>query len=127
MFVSKRLVPYLHQTVAVLSTTIKEHNETGLQSLVRIINYLNGTNKNCLTLSADYLKVIKLYADASFAVRPYFKSRNGVIMTMGHRTIQSVSRKQKLNKRSITEDGLVAVYYVSVYILWTVLFIEWQG
>ena len=41
--------------------------------------------------------------------------------------MQSVSRKQKLNMSSSIDAELVAVDNASAYILWTVLFIEWQG
>ena len=92
-----------------------------------MINYLNGGNKNYLTLSADDLKVIKWYVDASFEVLPDFNSHTGVILTMGQGFMQSVPRKHKLNMSIIQEAGLVAVGYTSVYILWKVLFIEWQG
>ena len=48
-----------------------------------MINDLNRTNKKNLNLSADDLKVIKFYVDASFAVHPDSKSHTGVIMNMG--------------------------------------------
>ena len=79
-----------------------------------MINYLNGTNEKYLTLSADDLKAIKWYADTSFAVDPDFKSLTGAIVTMGQGAMQSVSRKNKLNTRSSTESGLVAVDDASV-------------
>ena len=58
-----------------------------------MIKYLNGTKKNYLTLSADYLRVVKFYVDAGFAVHPDFKSHTGDIMTMVQVDMQSVSRK----------------------------------
>ena len=102
MFVAKIERPYIHQTVAVLTTRVKEPNENDWKKLVRMIKYFNGTNKNYLTLSADNLKVIKWYVDTSFAVHPDFKSHTEVIITMGQGAMQSVSRKQKLNKRRST-------------------------
>ena len=92
-----------------------------------MIKYLNEKNKKYLTLSADDLKVIKWYVDASFTVHSDFKSHTGVFITMGQVGMQSVSREKKLNTRRITEAGLVAVDGASVYILWTMLFIEWKG
>ena len=92
-----------------------------------MINYLNGGNKNYLTLSADDLKVIKWYVGASFEVLPDFNSHTGVILTMGQGFMQSVPRKHKLNMRSITEAELFAVDDASVKILCMVLFMEWQG
>ena len=82
MFVDKIEIPYIHKTVAVLSTRVKEPNDTDWKKLVRMINYLNRTNKNYLTLSSDVLKLIKWYMDASFAVHPDFNSYTIAIMTM---------------------------------------------
>ena len=48
-----------------------------------MIKYLNGENKKYLTLTADDLKAVAWYVDASFAVHPDFKSHTGAIMTMG--------------------------------------------
>ena len=60
-------------------------------------------------------------------VQPDFKSHAKVIMNIGQGAIQSVSRKQKLKARISTEAELVAVDDVSIYNLWTVLFIKWKG
>ena len=74
-----------------------------------MIKYLNGKKKKNLTLSDDYLKVIKWYVDASFAVHPDSNNHTVAIVTMGQGQIQSVSSKHKLNMRFITEAELVAV------------------
>ena len=79
-----------------------------------MINYFNGTKKKNLTLSDDYLKLIKWYVDASFAVHPDFNNHTVVIVTMVQGQIQSVSSKHKLNKRIITEAGIVDVDCASV-------------
>ena len=68
-----------------------------------MINYFNGTKKNNLTLSDDYLKLIKWYVDASFAVKPDFKSHTIAIMNMGQLSMQSDSSKYTLNTRGSTE------------------------
>ena len=83
MFVPKRAIPDIHKMVVVLSTRVKEPNVTDCKKLVIMIKYLNGTKKNYLLVSDDYLKVIKWYMDASFVVHPGFKSRTGAIMTIG--------------------------------------------
>ena len=58
MFMYNRVGPDIHQMVAVLSTRVKEPNETCCQNLVVMINYLNETKKNYLALSSDYLKLL---------------------------------------------------------------------
>ena len=92
-----------------------------------MIKYLNGTKKKYLTLSADDLKVVKWYVDEIFSVHPDFRIYTIEIMTMRQGAMHSVSWKQKLNTRIITQAELLAVDYESVYILWKMLFIEWKG
>ena len=48
-----------------------------------MIKYFNGTNKKHLTLSADDLKVVKWYVDASFSFHPDLKSHTTAIINMG--------------------------------------------
>ena len=103
MFVANREKLDIHQTVVVLSTRVREPNKNDWKKLVRMIKYLNGKKKKYLTLSADDLKVIKWYVEKAFAVHHDFKSHTGAIMTLGQGAMQSVSRKQKLNTRSIAE------------------------
>ena len=79
---SKITRPDIHQTLAVLSTKVKEPDENDWQKLARIINFLNGTKEKYLNLSAEDLKVVKWYVDASFTVQPDFKIRTKMIMTM---------------------------------------------
>ena len=106
---------------------MKEPNKSDWHKLCRFIKYLNGTRDKYLTLSIDTIEVMKSFIDASFAVHPDFRSHTGAEMTMGRGTMIPVSKKQKLNTKSSTEAELVGVDDVSVYVLWTMLFIEEQG
>ena len=47
-----------------------------------LIEYLNVTRKNYLTLSADDFKVVKWYVDAIFVVHPDLKGHTRAIITM---------------------------------------------
>ena len=90
---AKRARPNIHKMVMMLSKRVRELNDTDWQKLVRMIKYLNGTNKKYLTLSSDNLKVVKWYVDANCLVYPELKSHTEAIMIMGQRVMQSVSRK----------------------------------
>jgi hypothetical protein len=94
---------------------------------MRVMKYLNGTKEENLTLSADDLKVVKWYVDASFAVHPDFKSHTGPMMMLGKGAMQSIARKQKMNVQSSTEGEVVAANNAATMILWTKLFLEAQG
>jgi hypothetical protein len=127
LFLYKRARPDIQQAILVLCTRVKDPNQADWEKLMRVMKYLNGTRNEYLTLSADDLRVVKWYVDASFAVHPDFKSHTGAVMTLGKGAMQSIARKQKMNVRSSTEGELVAVDDAATMILWTKLFLEAQG
>ena len=92
-----------------------------------MMKYLNGMQDMKLTLSAEKLRSIKWYVDASFAVHPDFRSQTGGTMTFGKGVVQSLSKKQKLNTRSSTEAELAGTDDVATQILCTKHFMEAQG
>jgi hypothetical protein len=117
LFLCKRARPDSQQAILVLCTRVRDPNQADWQKLMRVMKYLNGTKEENLTLSADDLRVVKWYVDASFAVHPDFKSHTGAV----------IARKQKMNVQSSTEGELVAVDDAATRILWTKLFLEAQG
>jgi hypothetical protein len=126
-FLCKRARPDIQQAILVLCTRVKDPNQAEWEKLMRVMKYLNGTRNEYLTLSADNLRVVKWYLDASFAVHPDFKSHTGAVMMLGKGAMQSIARKQKMSVRSSTEGELVAVDDAATMILWTKLFLEAQG
>jgi len=127
LFLGKRARPDIQPTIAVLCSRVKEPRVGDWEKLRRLMEYLNNTRTDVLTLSADDIRVLKWYVDASFAVHPDFKSHTGGVLMVGQGAIQSVSRKQKLNTTSSTTAELVAADDMSTLILWTKLFLEEQG
>ena len=94
-----------------------------LEQLIRLLSYLRDTVDEVLILEADNTETIRWYVDATFAVHKDMKCHTGAVMTMGSGEVH----KQKVNARSSTEAELVAVDDVIAKILWTKMFIEWQG
>ena len=127
LFACKRTRPDILTAITFLCARVKAPTEEDWDKLKRLLKYVNCTRKDILTLSANDLRVLKWYVDASFAVHPDFKSHTGAIMTMGGGAIQSISRKQKLNTRSSAEAELVGADDAATMILWTRLFLEAQG
>ncbi|CAJ1944944.1 unnamed protein product [Cylindrotheca closterium] len=70
---------------------------------------------------------MKWMIGASFAVHPDFKSHTGGTLSFGQGAAQVMPKKPKLNSRSSMEAELVAVDDVVTMILWTKLFMKWQG
>jgi hypothetical protein len=124
LFLCKRAWPNIQQAILVLCTRVRDPNQADWEKLMRVMKYLNGTKGENLTLSADDLRVVKWYVDASFAVHPDFKSHTSTMMTLGKGAMQSIVRKQKLNVQSSTEGKLVAVHDAATMILWRKLFLE---
>ena len=69
---------------------------------------------------------MKWYVDISFTTHPDFKSHTGGVMIYGCGVSISVSKKQKLNTRSM-ESELVGADDMTIMILWMKLFLEEQG
>ena len=74
LFLCKRARPDVHPAIAVLCTRVQKPTESDWQKLVRLLKYCNSTCDDKLALSADDVRVVKWYVDASFAVHPDFKS-----------------------------------------------------
>ena len=127
LFLSKRARLDINPTVTILASRVQSPTIGDWKKLVRLMKYIHCTQGWHLTLSADNIRVIKWYVDASFAVHPDFKSHTGAVMTMGKGAMQIMSRKQKLNSRSSTEAEIIGVDDAATAILWTRLFMEAQG
>ena len=91
------------------------------------MNFLKATENDVASMSADDTQSIKWYVDAAVAVHKDFKSHTGATLSLGKGIICSVSTKQKVNTRSLTEAELVGVNDFISKVLWTKLFIEAQG
>jgi hypothetical protein len=127
LFVSKRGRPDLQPAIAFLTTRVKKPNQGDWQKLKRMMNFLNNTQNDVLTLQADDSYSIKWHVDASFAIHPDARSHTGATMTLGGGAVCSISIKQKINTKSSTEAELVSIDDVISKVLWTKLFLEAQG
>ena len=127
LFLSKRARLDIAPTVAILASRVQEPKQGDWNRLVRLMRYIHSTKGWHLSLSAEDLRVMKWFIDASFACHPDFKSHTGMTMTMGEGAMQIMTRKQKLNSRSSTEAELIGVDDAITQVLWTKLFMEAQG
>jgi hypothetical protein len=127
LFVCKRARPDIQPAIAFLSTRVKAPDEQDWCKLVKMMNYLNNSKEDVLTLECDELCNITWHLDASFAVHNDKRSHTGATMSLGGGAIISISTKQKINTRSSTEAELVSIDDVIAKVLWTKLFLEAQG
>jgi hypothetical protein len=122
-----RARPDIAPAIAFLSTRVRNPTKEDWQKLVKLMRFLKSTANDMLTLKADGSKIVKWYADASFAMHPDFWSHTGAVMKMGKGAITSISRKQGMNRRSSTEAEVVAADEVVGAMLWTKLFLQAHG
>ena len=127
LFACKRARPDIQPAIAFLSTRVKEPNKNDWLKLIKMMEFLNTTQDDVLTLSSNGQGIITWHLDAAFAVHKDFRSHTGATMSLGSGAIQSVSTKQKINTRSSTEAELVSIDDVISKVLWTKLFLEEQG
>jgi hypothetical protein len=83
LFSGKRARMDTQTATSLLCSRVKGPKEDDWRKLIHLLEYLNATRGDVLTLSADDLSVVKWYVDASFAVHPDFKSHTGATMSYG--------------------------------------------
>jgi hypothetical protein len=76
-----------------------------------------------LILGADNEGMLMWYVNALFAVHLNMQEHTGGGMTMGRGFLISVSTKQKLNTKSLTESELVGVDDMMPITVWTCYFL----
>ena len=68
LFACKRARPDIQHVISYLCTRVRKPNEDDWRKLLRLLQFINDTRDDVLTLSADDLSVITWYVDASFVV-----------------------------------------------------------
>ena len=107
LYATKRARPDTCTLEAFLATRVRNPDTQDLGKLSHLVQYLNGTRKMPLTLSADGSGILKWWVDASFAVHPNMCGHSGGGLSLGRGFPIVSSTKQKLNTRSSTESKLV--------------------
>ena len=113
--------------ISFLGKRTTKADEDDAVKLGRVLSYLRETLDLRLTLGADNIRVIKWWADSSFAVHPDMKSHTGLFGTLGRGAIFARSTTQKLNTTSSTESEVVASAEALTQALWTASFLRHQG
>jgi hypothetical protein len=70
-----------------------------------MVGFLKETENDMSTLEADSSGVITWYMDESLAVHEDMERHMSGIISLGHRVVQTVSTKQKVNTRKLHRGG----------------------
>jgi hypothetical protein len=127
LYVSKRARLDIQLAIAFLCTRVSCSTKSDWSKLKRVLEYLNGSLEEFLTLGADDLCKMLTWVDASYAVHVDMKSHTGGAISFGRGAVMSKSSKQKLNVKSSTEAELVGASDYLPYSIWAKKFLEAQG
>jgi hypothetical protein len=127
LFATKRARPDLQVVVAYLCTRVKSPNQSDYRKLTRvIIRYLRLTISIPLILGWDGTGKLTWSVNVSFAVHKDMCSHTGAVLTLGQGALMSMSLKQKINTKSLTEAELVGVDNAMNFVEWIQVFVEQQ-
>ena len=130
LFVANMFRPDIQPTptLSFLCTRVQKSNVTDWEKLKRLLQFINGTIDEKLTLSADKgLTFMKTWVDASYAVHPNMRGHTGGCLTLGRGMLHGISSKQKLNTKSSTECEVVGTSDYLPFPIWFKFFLEAQG
>ncbi len=127
LYATKRASPGISLAIAFLTTRVRSPDIEDWETLRHLMEYQRGDRDRPLILGTDNEGMLMWYADALFAVHPNMHGHTGGGMTMGRDFPISVSTKQKLNTKSMTESELVGVDNMMPIILWSHYFLLSQG
>ena len=120
----------MYTEIAFLTTRVRKPDKEDWKKVRIFLGYLKQTIKLPLVLRANGVNVLKWWVDASYAAHDDMRGHTGGTMSMGkdgRGSIISISKKQKLNTKSLTEAELIGADDAMPQMLWTRYFLEAQG
>ena len=127
MFVCQRCRLDIMTAISFLCTRVSRFTEQDWYKLKRVLEYLNGTLDDVLTLGADSFDELLNFVDVSFAIHHDMRSHTGGGASFGRGIIMSQSKKQKINTSSTTESEAVGISDYLPNTIWLMKFLKEQG
>ena len=127
MWVSQRCRLDISTTISFLCTRVSQPTEQDWLKLKRVLEFLNGTVGDKLTLGAESLDRLLNFVDVSFAVHSDMRSHSGGAASFGRGVFMPLSRKQRINTGSSTEGEVVGVSDYAPNTIWLLKFLSAQG
>ncbi len=127
LYVTKRARRDISLAIAFLTMQVRSFNIEDWEKLCDLMEYLRGDRDRPLILGTDNEGMLMWYVDDLFSVHLNMCGHTGGGMPMGRGFPISVSTKQKMNIKSLTESELVGTDDMMPIILWTSYFLLSQG
>jgi hypothetical protein len=127
LYVSHRGRPDIQLAIAFMCTRVSCSTTQDWGKLKRLLQYLNRTMDDVLTIGADSLEKLMTWVDAAYGVHQDMKSHTGGAMSFGRGAVLCKSSKQKLNTKSSTEAELVGASDYLPNTIWVKMFLSAQG
>ena len=127
LYLAKRVRPEILTAVIFLTGRVNCATEQDRDKLNRVLHYLNYYPKLGIGLSTTGTNMIFSFIDVSFATEVDYKSRTGVVISLGGGPVYAESSKQKLNTTGSTESELVGCSDGSKNVIWLRNFLIEQG
>jgi hypothetical protein len=107
LYVSHRGRPDIQLAIAFMCTRVSCSTNQDWGKLKRLMQYLNQTMNEVLTIGADSLEKLMTWVDAAYGVHQDMKSHTGGAMLFGGGAVLCKLSQQKLNTKSSIEAELV--------------------
>ncbi len=119
LYINKRARLDISLAIAFLTTQVRSPDIEDWEKLRHLMEYLRGDRDRPLKLGEDNDKMLMWYVNALFAVHPNMHRHTSGGMTMWRGFPISLSTKQKLNTKSLTESELVGIDNMMPILMWT--------
>ena len=127
MWISQRCRLEISTAIAFLCTRVSAPTEQDWRKLKRVLEFLNWTIDDVLTLGAESLDELLNFVDVSFAVHSDMRNHTGGGASFGRGIFMNMSRKQRMSTSSTTESEVVGISDYLPNSIWLMHFLEAQG
>ena len=123
LYATKMARPGTFISIKFLTTTVRSPNTEYWAKLVHLFQYIRGTHKLFLTLSANGSGILKCWVNASFSVHLNMQVHSGGGLSLGRVFPIVVSTKQNLNTKISMDTEIAGVDDFTPAICWNLYFI----
>jgi hypothetical protein len=118
MYLARFTRPDVHFAVSFLATKCSAPSEADYDHLIKVLQYLAGTQYEGIRYSSSIPFKPEIYADASHHLYPEGHGQQGMLITNGSAPVGHRSVKIRMITRSSSESELCSLEDASTYAVW---------